>query len=845
MSPDPAALGGKGANLVLLRDAGFPVPQFVVLSTAEYREFCDANGLDAVIAQALSADDAQQASEVIRSAFRCPIEPAQRRRITEAVTPLLDRPLAVRSSATAEDLPEASFAGQQDTFLGVRDLAGVLDAIVECWSSLWTERAIIYRDRNRVPHDQVGLAVVVQELVDADASGVMFTADPLTGHRGHAVVDAVLGLGDKLVSGQVIPDHWEVDQAGTILARTVMGGHPALSEGQLKALVELGRKVATHFGAPQDLEWVRVGEVIQLVQTRPITSLYPLPEPSAPDALWFSFGAFQGMLDPITPLGRDLIGSLFVGAAPLFGGKGDHSTNPYLRPAGERLWLRLDGMLRTVPGRQAMVNLLQIADPNAAAVLRRFADEDAYAPARGSRRRVVAVMGPFLRLVLPRIVAAILRPQGAWQRLTRETEAIVVGLAGQLAEAGAKNGPVRQLKARVQAMDWFTGRAFPTLLPAFAPIMSPSTLLLLWLRHLAAATGLPDSAALAASLLRAVPGNVTTQMDLELWEVARSVRDDPVSAETFRTVDASVLAERYLAGTLPPVAQDGIEHFMHRYGMRGVGEIDLGAPRWGEHPEGVLRTITSYLDLNPNQAPDVRYHAGRREARASTRKLAAASKPLAALQVRFAASRLRALFGARETPKFTIVRAFSLLRTAMQASGQDLVDAGILTEADDVFFLHLDELGVAFERPDLRPLVAQRREVYAREQRRRRIPVVMVGDGRTFYDGGEPTDADLAGMGVSPGVVEAVVRVVDDPRTSELQPGEIMVCRGTDPAWTPLFLTASGLVTEVGGLMTHGSVVAREYGLPAVVGVGGATQALSSGQRIRLDGTAGTITFID
>lgn len=862
VATDHDSLGGKGANLVRLREAGFPVPEFIVLGTCEYREFVAANGLAAVIAERLArlrldqrdesatpTVDVVAASEAIRAAFRRPMSTGQRERIAAAVSGLLNRPLAVRSSATAEDLPGASFAGQQDTFLDVRGLEAVLDAVVECWSSLWTARAITYRARNDVSQEAVSLAVVVQELVAAEASGVMFTADPLTGHRGHVVVDAVFGLGERLVSGQVVPDHFVVDERGTVLERDLQGERPALSNSQLDAVVRLGRQVAAHYGTPQDLEWTRVGDQIQLVQTRPITNLYPLPEPSAPDALWFSFGAFQGMLDPITPLGQDSLRSLLAGATPVFGAHVGYRTNHYLRPAGERLWIRLDDVLRTVPGHRGAPGFLAAADPNAAAVLRRFADEDAYAPARGSLRQVMHAMGPFVRRTLPRVLAALRRPRAARERLAREAEQVVTEVAGRLQFADSITTADRRLDARLGALDAFAAQAFPILLPAFAPIMAPSIALMLRLRALAARTGLPDAEALALGVLRGLPGNVTTEMDLALWDVARTIRADSASAEAFRELDAAALADGYLTGMLPLVAQEAVADFMRRYGMRGVGEIDLGAPRWGEQPEGVFRTIRAYLESGPGQAPDALYETGRRDAEATLERLAAASGPLAARQVRFAGSRLRGLFGARETPKFTLVRALGLLREGLQASGRDLVDAGVLTTADDVFYLHLDELDAVFpkagfEHRDLRPVVAERRASHAREQRRARIPIVLVGDGRTFYDAGTPTDADLAGMGVSPGVVEDVVRVVDDPRTSELQPGEIMVCRGTDPAWTPLFLTASGLVTEVGGMVTHGSVVAREYGLPAVVGVAGATQTLRTGQRIRLDGTAGTITFV-
>lgn len=332
-------------------------------------------------------------------------------------------------------------------------------------------------------------------------------------------------------------------------------------------------------------------------------------------------------------------------------------------------------------------------------------------------------------------------------------------------------------------------------------------------------------------------------MDLALWDVARRIRADAAAREAF--VDPQAAAARFEAGGLPAVAQDGLRDFLARYGMRGVAEIDLGVPRWRERPEEVIRTLVAYLALEPGQAPDVLHEHGRRDAENALRRLERASSPPAGRLIRFLGSRIRGLFGARETPKFVLVQCLGLLREGLLRTGEDLVEAGTFERADDVFFLQLEELRDAFLRPDLREVVAQRRGQRAVEERRPRVPVVMVGDGRTFYDAGAPGEGDLSGLGVSPGIVEGRARVVEHPGTSVLQPGEILLCRGTDPAWTPLFLTAVGLVTEVGGLMTHGSVVAREYGLPAVVGVPNATEVLAPGPRIRLDGTTGAITFLD
>jgi phosphohistidine swiveling domain-containing protein len=218
-------------------------------------------------------------------------------------------------------------------------------------------------------------------------------------------------------------------------------------------------------------------------------------------------------------------------------------------------------------------------------------------------------------------------------------------------------------------------------------------------------------------------------------------------------------------------------------------------------------------------------------------------------QLRKAARRVRILLGARETPKFTAVRAMGFVHNALLACGAEFVAVGTLLRPDDLFFLHVAELAALsrHEEQDWKTLVAGRRQTYEREHRRRQVPRVLVSDGRVFYEGvGVETDrADLiSGSPVSPGVVEGNVRVVLNPRGAQLEPGEILVCPGTDPAWTPLFMAAGGLVMEVGGMMTHGSVVAREYGIPAVVGVHQATLRLKDGQRIRLDGSSGKIIIL-
>jgi pyruvate,water dikinase len=351
-------------------------------------------------------------------------------------------------------------------------------------------------------------------------------------------------------------------------------------------------------------------------------------------------------------------------------------------------------------------------------------------------------------------------------------------------------------------------------------------------------------------------------MDLVLWQTAQDIRADPASRACFQAHDAPALSARYLDGALPAVAQNAIDRFMRRYGVRGLGEIDLGRPRWREEPQPILQSLQGYLAIaDPDQAPDAVYARGRRAAEDEIERLAAALRGtrggrLKAALVRWAARRMRALIGLREAPKFTMVRVFGLIRSALLAEGARLADQGLLDCAGDVFYLHLRELEAlgAGATGDWAARVQCRRESVEREQARRQIPRLLLSDGQAFYggargaqeQGGAAQDAAvLYGAPVSPGVVEGQARVVYDPRATRLLPGEILVCPGTDPSWTPLFLAAGGLVMEVGGMMTHGAVVAREYGLPAVVGVRGATGRLHTGQRLRVNGSTGEVLILD
>jgi len=879
--------GGKGANLARMARAGFPVPDGFIVTTAAYRAYVAANDLQPFILAAvadLRADDPaalDAASTAIRARFAAGGLPRGLARTIRSAYLALDLAsvaVAVRSSATAEDLPDLSFAGQQDTYLNVVGDEGVLRAVVDCWSSLWTARAIGYRARNGIDHAEVALAVVVQAMVQSEAAGVLFTANPLSGKRSETVIDAILGLGETLVSGRVDPDHYVVETAtGRVVSKTLgakalairgqtgggteaviedAAGRQALPDSAIGELTALGGRLAELFAAPQDIEWAWAEDRLWLLQSRPITSLYPLPDgmPAEPLQLLASVGAFQGMLDPFTPLGQDMFRWVAAGLTSLTGAHHSLESQSLVVIAGERLFLNITPVVRNLRGRTWLVKVLGVIEPGSAASLPAILDDPRLAPWEGRfphiPPRLILRWAP---AIVGRVLFSLLAPDASRASLARHTEAMIAKVAARAAQATTLADRVALLKA----LPGIVGRH---LMPALLPRMVVGFGMLNRLTRLG--DGVPDGNRLVLEITRGLPHNVTTEMDLALWDAASAIKADPASAERFANGDAAALADDYAANRLPPVAQETVRRFLDRYGSRGVGEIDLGRPRWCENPTSILQALRSYLQIDDaDQAPDVVFARGADSARIALDRLAAELREtrhgrLKARVARWISRRMRALAGLRETPKFTIIRAMGFLRASLLAAGRALAAAGLLARPEDLFFLRLAELQALAADLDagrgaaatLAQTVVGRRQRYDREKLRRQIPRLLLSDGQAFYDGmGPPEGAGedvIAGSPVSPGVVEGIAHIVLDPHGARLAPGEILVCPGTDPAWTPLFLAAGGLVMEVGGLMTHGSVVAREYGIPAVVGVSYATIRLHTGQLIQVDGSAGRIRII-
>jgi len=817
-----ALVGGKAAGLGEMIKAGERVPEGFCITTA--------------------AHEAVQASSGT-------IPDDLRREIVQAYERLGAGPVAVRSSATAEDLPHASFAGQHETLLNVSGAEALVGAVRRCWDSLSNRRAVAYREAAGIADDSVRMAVVVQRMVDPVAAGVLFTANPITGTRTQMVVDAAPGLGDAVVAGSVTADHY-------ILNGQPNGPQPAVGAGgclspeQLELLRAVGDRLQRRAGSPQDIEFAfdRDG-TLWLLQSRAITTLFPLPISSRPGPrVYFEAGHMQGMLRPFTPMGMSAMRvataqwfeSVGIAAEP-FGG----SQLGVVDVAG-RMYLDLTELVRYKAVRAKLPAAMKIYGPRVSVALARVLEDPRFGPVPGRPYRLRTVIAVAARLVpgmVAGLVSAVLRPARTRERAFRAA-----------AEVPRLCRPPEGLTSAVDRVRFAVALQRPLITGGLMEMLPP-----IWAAMFSrlAAVALLAGVATESEVdetLRGMPHNVTTEMDLALWRLAAAAGEH---RELLLHTPPAELAARYLAGDLPEIA---LGEFLRRYGHRGAAEIDVGVPRWAEYPTPVFAAIAGYLRVtDPEQAADRRFARAAQEAVAKIDELVRRARRTRPVRARFAGfllRRSRAIAGLRELPKFAWLHAFIEMRRQLLAAGAELRERGLLERADDIMFLDLREALAATEHgtehgtggDELRGLVAARRAEYERETRRRSVPGLLLSDG-TIPEALMPTtpaaDGTLVGMAAAPGTATGRARVILDPADALVEPGEILVAPTTDPGWTPLFMTAGGLVTETGSPMAHGPTVAMEYGIPAVICVRDATQLITTGQVITLDGAAGTVIVED
>lgn len=871
--------GGKAANLGELIHAGFAVPAGFCVTTVAYARASAAAGLDASLAEleAVSREEGTRQIELataMRTAFcQTPLPPEVSEAVTSAYQALSTGgeplPVSVRSSATAEDLPAASFAGQQETFLNVIGSEAVLTAVQRCFASLWTDRATQYRASLGIAPRDVRLAVVVQQMVEADVAGVLFTANPLTGKRREAVIDANPGLGESVVSGATNPDHFVVNMPNgeiverrlgdkQLVIRAAVGGGTevveqsespimsSLSDEQIRHLSELGVLVEAHFGTPQDIEWVidASGQVF-LLQARPITTLFPLPESVPPTdeslRVYLAFGVQQGTSRPFTPMGLAALRLLASGFLTLIGhAPADMLAGPgFVKEAAGRPFFEVTSAMRSAFGRRLLIEAMQGAEVQAATSFERLV-ADPRLSLRATPRRV---FGRAVVLLLVRtrllwyLLQAFLAPQAATSRVQRFVKQL-----RNTSRIDASAGATAHLVEAERVLLFCLRLAFRV-----SPVMLAGMQSFALARRL---LGEFASESECQIVLGGSPVNPTTQMNLALWRLSQEIGADATSRQLLQSKPAERLTQEYQQGTLPVVLQQGLTRFLQEYGHQSVCELDLGVPRWSENPGYVLGLLPGYLEMEESaRTPDLQLqHAGREAATmiATLAQRVGQRHRLRGRLVRWCLHRAHVLAGFREMTRFAVGLQLAQARELLWPVGEELVRVGRLQEAADIFFLTLAEVHQALAGAEIGERVSERRASFARELNRRRVPLVLLSDG-TEPTAGPPTSilahGALQGTPASPGRVTALARVILDPHHARLSPGEILVAPSTDPGWTPLFLHAAGLVMETGGAMSHGAIVAREYGIPAVVGVPGATERIATGSRVTLDGTTGTVVI--
>jgi pyruvate,water dikinase len=852
-------VGGKGANLgELARIEGISVPDGFCISTEAFKRVIgETPSLNELLDQLarLKVEDRAKIGELSRE-IRALIEgTAIPQDITEEITRHLSRlgekdAYAVRSSATAEDLPTASFAGQQDTYLNITGQDSILKHISQCWASLFTERAVTYRLQNGFDHRKVYLAVVVQKMVFPQAAGVLFTADPVTSNRKVLSIDASLGLGEALVSGLVNADNYKV-RNGQLINKQIStkklaiyalkeGGtqeqaiepeqqnRPALADAQILQLERLGRKIEAHFGRPQDIEWCLADDTFYIVQSRPITTLFPIPEANDQENhVYLSVGHQQMMTDVMKPLGLSLW--QLTAARPMF-------------KAGGRLFVDITQELASPATREILVNGMGQHDPlikDAIVTILERGDfikslpDNEQTPGPGkSRSMALAGSQPQIEPD-PAIVADLIkRSQTSLEELKQTIQTKSgVDLLDFIRE------DIQQLKKIL--FDPQSSRVFMAAINASA-----------WLNEkMAEWLGEKN---VADTLSQSLPNNVTSEMGLALLDVADAIRPYPAVIEYLQHVKDDNFLDELVKFEGGQAAQDAIKAYLDQYGMRCAGEIDITKPRWSEKPATLLPLILSNIRNFEPGASHRRFEQGRQEAWQKEQELLERLQQLPdggekAAETKRMVALVRNFMGYREYPKYGIISRYFVYKQALLKEADRLVQAGVIRAKEDIYYLTFEELRevVRTHKPDYQ-LIGQRQDEYKLYEKLT-PPRVITSDGEIVtgaYKRENLPAGAMAGLAVSAGVIEGRAHVILKMEEADLEDGDILVTAFTDPSWTPLFVSIKGLVTEVGGLMTHGAVIAREYGIPAVVGVENATKLIKDGQRIRVHGTEGYVEIL-
>ncbi|MDF2082860.1 phosphoenolpyruvate synthase [Bacillus pseudomycoides] len=850
-------VGGKGLNLgKLSKIQGIQVPEGFCITTVGYQKAIEQNEtFQALLDQItmLKVEDRNQISEISRKIRQIIMEVEIPSDVVKAVADYLsqfgdEHAYAVRSSATAEDLPHASFAGQQDTYLNIIGKEAILQHISKCWASLFTDRAVIYRMQNRFDHSQVYLSVIVQRMVFPQASGILFTADPITSNRKLLSIDASFGLGEALVSGLVSADCYKV-QEDKIVDKMIAtkklaiyarkeGGTEArqidpdqqktqtLTEQQILQLARIGRQIEAYFGCPQDIEWCLVDDTFYIVQSRPITTLYPIPEVNDQENhVYVSVGHQQMMTDSLKPLGMSLFQLTSFG--PRF-------------KAGGRLFVDITHNLASPVSRKTIIDTLGQSDPLIKDALMTIIERENFIKSSPDGKKVPSPSKSNKGISSSGFQAQIENDPTIVSNLIKSSQTSIEELKQNIQTKSGSDlfdfilEDIQQLKKIL-----FDPQSLGVIMAAMDASTWINEKMNKWL----------GEKNVADTLSQSVPNNITSEMGLALLDVADVIRPYLEVIDYLQQVKDDDFLDELVKFDGGQETQDAIYDYLSKYGMRCTGEIDITKTRWSEKPTTLVPMILGNIkNFEPN-ASNRKFEQGRQKALKKEQELLDRLKQLPdgeqkAKETKRMIDLIRNFIGYREYPKYGMVNRYFVYKQALLKEAEQLVQANVIHEKEDIYYLTFEELHEVVRTNKLDYQIISKRKDEYKLYEKLTPPRVITSDGEIIV--GEykrenlPAEA-IVGLPVSSGVIEGRARVILNMEDAVLEDGDILVTSFTDPSWTPLFVSIKGLVTEVGGLMTHGAVIAREYGLPAVVGVENATKLIKDGQRIRVHGTEGYI----
>lgn len=843
---DIARVGGKAASLARLRDAGLPVPPGFALTVDFFAPWWAA--LRAHPAWAGLSDLEQRPASCAalqEQALELPLSPEQQQAIAAD-----DGSWAVRSSSPEEDLEGSSFAGGYHTVLGARPDA-LADAVRACFASALDLRVLTYKQQHGFEPLDPRIAVVVQQQIDATTAGVAFSVNPATNDYDECAIDAAPGLGESVVSGAVTPDHIVVDKVhNEVIAvtegtwdhslRLAEGGgtrriegpreHRCLSSAEALAVAELTKRVERLFDDPVDIEWAYAGSTLYLLQARPITAWVPLPPSmiSAPGArrrLYQDLGLSGGLTinAPISPLGEswmEQFSALLLGTYV-----GDL---PWELTDEDNLWFLSGGRMY-----QDLSNILWVSTPWMLGRSQESIDTlvgrtlGAIDASRYRAAKRPRWLSPWWLIAYPRALWRLRRMGGRALSCALWPEAAKEQLDAELAAFSAE---MAQLSPDTP-MDELAGQHGERVIRHVLEECMAALLVGLLGTRLIEAVLPRRLEAEASDLGRGFQGNDVVEMGLALHAIG------PAMGEASPEDAAAALIEDRAS----PALAEAWARFVRRFGWRGPHEMDLASPRYGDAPELALSQVARGPAFDPRDA--LSEARARREEAFQTvqQELWWPWRAIVGRAYRWA----EAFAGTRDTPKHQYLQFFHVLRRSLFAEGERLVAEGRLDRPEQITALRWEHVLEARSDPDLdlRWLAAQNRRFVDKLDRVvRAFPSVIDSRGRILRPPpGEERPGELRGMPVSPGVVRGPVRVLHRPEDGPLEPGDILVAHTTDPGWTPLFVNAGAVVLEVGGVLQHGAVVAREYGKPCVSGISQAITRLHDGELVEVDGSAGVV----